>query len=333
MPVDDLALDVVVRSEAKLARNVENYPYPGSMDAAQEAEILERALALAEGGRYALLPLQALPPVRRALTAEERLLPARALKSEDESAAVALDRESGVSVMINGEDHLSFLAVRPGLCPLEAKARVEAAADAFAAQYRYAYDAQFGFLAPALADVGTGLRVTVTLHLPALEKAGGAENAVKECAAGHIAWAKMPLGSVYLIFNSATIGMTEDEIALSVQAAAKKLIERERGEREKALMAQPWAIDEEMRCLKEMLASDDSLSEKDCMLNWSFLRQAVTAGALHRTLAEVDALLPQSSPGHIDTAAGAPLSAQERGARRLDIFRNFIGTQAVPERI
>ena len=49
--------------------------------------------------------------------------------------------------------------------------------------------------------------------------------------------------------------------------------------------------------------------------------------------AEVDALLPQSSPGHIDTAAGEPLSPQERGARRLEIFRRFVGTQAVPERI
>lgn len=331
--MDDLALDVVVRSEAKLARNLESYPYSGNLSAAQEAEILERALALAQDGRYALLPLQALPPMRRALMAEERLLPARALKSEDESAAVALDRESGVSVMINGEDHLSFLAVRPGLCPLDVKSRVEAAADAFAARYRYAYDAQFGFLAPALADVGTGLRVTATLHLPALEKTGGAEVAVKECAAGHVAWAKLPLGSVYLLFNSATIGMTEDEIALSVQAAAKKLAEQERAERERTLMEQPAAIDEEMRCLQEVLASDDMLSEKDCMLNWSFLRQAVTAGALHRTLAEVDALLPQSSPGHIDTAAGEPLSPQERGARRLEIFRRFVGTQAVPERI
>ena len=63
--MDDRALDVVVRSEAKLARNVEGYPYPGSIDAAQEAEILERALAVA-GSRYALLPLQALPPMRRA---------------------------------------------------------------------------------------------------------------------------------------------------------------------------------------------------------------------------------------------------------------------------
>ena len=219
--MDDRALDVVVRSEAKLARNVEGYPYPGSIDAAQEAEILERALAVA-GGRYALLPLQALPPMRRALMAEERLLPARALRSEDESAAVALDRESGVSVMINGEDHLSFLAVRPGLCPLDVKSRVEAAADAFAARYRYAYDAQFGFLAPALADVGTGLRVTATLHLPALEKAGGAEAAVKECAAGHVAWAKLPLGSVYLLFNSATIGMTEDELLSLLREGEEK---------------------------------------------------------------------------------------------------------------
>ena len=175
--------------------------------------------------------------------------------------------------------------------------------------------------------------MTATLHLPALEKTGGAEAAVKECAAGHVAWAKLPLGSVYLLFNSATIGMTEDEIALSVQAAAKKLVEMERAERERTLMEQPAAIDEEMRCLQEVLASDDMLSEKDCMLNWSFLRQAVTAGALHKTLAEVDALLPQSSPGHIDTAAGEQLSPQERGARRLEIFRRFVGTQAVPERI
>lgn len=77
--------------------------------------------------------------------------------------------------------------------------------------------------------------------------------------------------------------------------------------------------------MREMLALDESLSEKDCMLNWSFLRQAVTAGALAKDLKAVDALLTASSPGHLDAVAGRELSKEERGVFRLALFRDFIG--------
>ena len=99
----------------------------------------------------------------------------------------------------------------------------------------------------------------------------------------------------------------------------------------KALLENPEEIPTELSCMREMLFSDDSLSEKDCMLNWSFLRQAVTAGALPRKLEEVDALLTASSPGHLDAAAGRTLESDERGAYRLQIFRDFLGAEP-PER-
>lgn len=326
----DTMADVVLRSEARLARSLTGYPFTGALDAQQASEILERIAPLCEGGRFALLPLAALSSQRKALLIEERLLPIKPAQNERESMAIALDRENSATVMINGEEHLCFHAVRPGLRLQEAMDCVLTEERLFARDLMFAFDRQFGYLNGAFADVGTGLRLTAALHLPYLEKAKRAEAELKALQ-GHVVSAKMPLGSVYLVLNGATIGVTEEEIALSVAGAARRLAKEERQAREKALLENPEEIPTELSCMREMLFSDDSLSEKDCMLNWSFLRQAVTAGALPRKLEEVDALLTASSPGHLDAAAGRTLESDERGAYRLQIFRDFLGAEP-PER-
>lgn len=320
----DTMADVVLRSEARLVRSIEGYPFSGAMDAQQEAEILEAVMPFASDGRFALLPLSALSSQRKALLTEERLLPLRSVQQERENMAVALDRESMTSVLINGDEHFCFLAVRTGLETEQVLECVRAEEMFFAQQIHFAYDKQFGFLNGAVADVGTGFRLTVALHLPYLEKAKQAEAALKALG-GRIMSAKMPLGSVYLIFNGASIGVTEEEISLSVAGAAERIAAQERAAREKSLLEAPEQITTELSCMREMLALDESLSEKDCMLNWSFLRQAVTAGALAKDLKAVDALLTASSPGHLDAAAGRELSADERGVFRLALFRDFIG--------
>lgn len=320
----DRMADVVLRSEARLVRSMEGYPFSGTIDAQQEAEILEAVMPFASDGRFALLPLSALSSQRKALLAEERLLPLRSVQQERENMAVALDRESMTSVLINGDEHFCFLAVRTGLETEQVLECVRAEEMFFAQQIRFAYDKQFGFLNGAVADVGTGLRLTVALHLPYLEKAKQAETALKALG-GRIVSAKMPLGSVYLIFNGASIGVTEEEIALSVAGAAERIAAQERAAREKSLLEAPEQITTEFSCMREMLALDESLSEKDCMLNWSFLRQAVMAGVLAKELKAVDALLTASSPGHLDAAAGCELSKEERGVFRLKLFRDFIG--------
>lgn len=320
----DTMADVVLRSEARLVRSMEGYPFSGAIDAQQEAEILEAVMPFASDGRFALLPLSALSSQRKALLAEERLLPLRSVQQERENMAVALDRESMTSVLINGDEHFCFLAMRTGLETEQVLECVRAEEMFFAQRIHFAYDRQFGFLNGAIADVGTGLRLTVALHLPYLEKAKQVEAALKALG-GRIVSAKMPLGSVYLVFNGASIGVTEEEIALSVSGAAERIAVQERAEREKSLLEAPEQITTELSCMREMLALDESLSEKDCMLNWSFLRQAVTAGALAKDLKAVDALLTASSPGHLDAVAGRELSKEERGVFRLALFRDFIG--------
>ena len=320
--------DVVLRSEARLVRSVNGFPFTASMTAVQSAELLDRVSFAAEGTRFALFPLSELPPQERALLVENRFLPAAALRLERENTAVVLDKECKVSALVNGQEHLCFIAVVPQLDVREVLNRVLDVEAAFARRIHFAFDEHVGYLTQSLGDVGTGLRITTVLHLPYLERAQALEKAFADIKA-RVNNAKLTAGgSIYLLFNNAALGQTEEESALFVSAAAQSLMDLERAAREEALLSQEDVVKEQLQDVRDKIFSAQSLTERECLQSWSLLRQGVTAGALHRTLAEVDALLSATSPGHLDAAAGRTLTPQERGANRATVFRDFVGALA-----
>lgn len=318
------AADVVLRSEARLIRSVEGYPFPPSLTDAQRAEILDLVAFAAEGTRFAVLPLSDLSVQRKQLLVEDRLLPARAMRVVRESTAIVLDRQQPLSLLVNGDDPLSFHAVKPNLCTADVLCAVEEVENIFANRIRFSYDAQFGYLTPSIVDTGTGLRISVTLHLPYLEKAGLVQKTF-ESIKGRVGNAKLPFGSMYLLFNSASLGVTEEEIALTVSNAALSVIDQERAVREASLLQDFDTLKAEIENeLKNLLAAE-TLTEKDCIASWSLLRQGVTAGLLRCSLEKLDALPSAVALAHLEAAAGRTLTPEERGANRAAIFRDFTG--------
>ena len=163
--------DVVISSRIRLARNLAGWPFLTRANEQQRQEITELvrgAIVKASAGHPLLyLDVNGITPLDRQLLVERHLI-SRQLAEGDGSRGLALSPEETEAVMVNEEDHLRVQAIRSGLQLDECWKRISELDDLLARELEFAFDARLGYLTACPTNLGTGLRVSVMLHLPAL---------------------------------------------------------------------------------------------------------------------------------------------------------------------
>ncbi|MBK8100924.1 MAG: ATP--guanido phosphotransferase [Planctomycetes bacterium] len=161
----------------------------------------------------------------------ERHLISRELAGSKRARGVATDTEEAVAIMINEEDHLRVQVFASGLQTEAAWRRAERLDDALMRRLPYAWSEEFGFLTSCPTNTGTGLRLSVMVHLPGLVWAEEIEKATNTAQKIHLAVRGLygegsrALGDFYQVSNQVTLGRSESQIQgdveLAVSAAAR----------------------------------------------------------------------------------------------------------------
>jgi len=163
--------DIVVSTRVRLARNLNDYPFPGRLTPSNEREIVDKvAAAMAAspiGNGLRLIELTPLGEVDRHVLMERHLI-SQELADGKGIRAVLLSQDEGISIMINEEDHLRIQVIGSGLCLDECLKQAIEIDDILDHSLRYAFDDNLGYLTKCPTNLGTGMRASVMLHLPAL---------------------------------------------------------------------------------------------------------------------------------------------------------------------
>ncbi len=229
--------DVVVSTRVRLARNLADVPFPARIH--READI-ERVHA---GARDSLLVspqfrysrLAEMPELAKRALAERHIISAELAKNRF-SGLITNDDES-LSVMILEEDHYRLQSLASGLALESAFEQADALDNLLSDGVEYAYDEQLGFLTSCPTNVGTGLRASLMLHLPALTTAKGIQRMagmigkLGMTVRGAFGEGSAATGAFYQISNQVTLGVSEKEILSRLLATARKVIDFERGTR------------------------------------------------------------------------------------------------------
>jgi protein arginine kinase len=176
--------EAVVLTQCSLARNLADFPFPNRCSPEEKRQIIERvqtvfdSLNLLSSGQFYHLEELGLRELR--FLAERRLVTYEFLRA-DGPRAVYVSDDQGLAIMVNGADHLCARTICAGLQPQEAWARLNLMDDTLVGTLDYAFDERLGYLTSALAHVGTGLKASVMIHLPALSL--GEDLARKQTAA------------------------------------------------------------------------------------------------------------------------------------------------------
>src|SRR5438128_12606039 len=229
--------DIVDSSRIRLARNLAAFPFTNRASAHQKAEIetmlRERIGKLELDPGLSYLNVPALSQLDRQLLVERQLV-SRELASADGPRGVALGPHETVSLMVNEEDHLRLQVMRSGFDLDEAWQSIDRCDDLLEQRVSYAFTEEFGYLTACPTNVGTGMRTSVMLHLPALvmikhiEKVFRALQKINLAVRGLYGEGSRASGDFYQISNQVTLGKSEVAILNEIREVIPQIISYER---------------------------------------------------------------------------------------------------------
>ncbi len=226
------ASDTVISSRVRLARNINGYPFASKLSAASANELIEKVSAPLESSGFRKINFSDLSPIM-ATSYVERHYVSPEFATKEAPHALLLQEQSGIAVMVCEEDHLRIQAILPGLSLEEAylnASRVEKRLDE---DFDFAYSQELGYLTHCPTNLGTGMRASVMMFLPALTKGGymGALAAqlskIGLTIRGIFGEGSGSAGCMYQISNQITLGITEEKTLEKLQEAIKQIIESE----------------------------------------------------------------------------------------------------------
>ena len=325
---------MVVSCRARLARNLAGPAFAAKATEANQDRVIEQVLVAAQSSRHlrdaVFFKMTSLDEHERRLLVERHLI-SPALANGAGQRGLLFNREESISVMINEEDHLRLQAILPGLQPEAAWRQVDALDDSLGARLDYAYSEKWGYLTACPTNVGTGLRMSVLIHLPALVLADDMERVMRGLAQmsftvrGFYGEGTNALGNLFQISNQATLGRSEEEIVAHLERLTRQLVGSERDAQESLLHEARSQVEDKIWRAYGILAHARVLSSQEFMNLLSAVRLGHTLGLIKELPSSfMNQLMIVTQPSHLQAEAERELEAEERDVIRARIVRQHM---------
>src|SRR5215212_2864021 len=324
--------DVVVSTRIRLARNLADYPFTGRASPAQKTEIVARAkeaVARADlpyGLDYHDVP--GMPALDRQFLVERQLISRELAAVLDGPRGVAFDAKESASVMVNEEDHLRLQVLRSGFALEEAWSDIDKLDDALESKLAYAFHPQFGYLTACPTNVGTGMRASVMLHLPALgltkqiEKVFRALQKINLAVRGLHGEGSRASGDLYQISNQVTLGKGETKLLGEIREVLQTILLYERQARNALMKERRQAEHDRVARAIGTLGSATMITSEETMELLSAVRLGIHLRLIDDLPATtVNQLFIHTQAAHLQKLVGHPLDGEERNAARAKYLK------------
>ena len=332
--------DIVISSRIRLARNLADFPFISRTTEADRTEI-EKILSsrISELCEAKKVPKETfyvnvgdLEEVDRQFLVERQLISREHADSEG-ARAVVIDQAERFSVMINEEDHLRFQVMHSGLDLESAWQQINELDDLFEEKVTYAFSNKLGYLTACPTNVGTGLRVSVMLHLPALvitrqiEKVFKSLQKINLAVRGLYGEGSQAMGDFYQISNQITLGMTEEELSKKVSDVVPVLIDYERQAREFLIRESHETLHDRVSRAFGILRTAQTISSEETMHLLSSVRMGVNLGLIGELeIPTINKLFIHTQPAHLQKLSGSELDKFDRNVERATYLRRQLNT-------
>ncbi|MDB5173523.1 MAG: putative phosphotransferase [Phycisphaerales bacterium] len=328
--------EIVISSRIRLARNVTGFPFltrcTRHQRQALEQKVRETILAADLSSQVLYVDLENAPDMDRQLLVERHLI-SKPHAGAEGARGVAIAENETLSVMVNEEDHLRIQCLRSGLQLEEAWEQINKVDDKLEAALDWSFHPRFGYLTACPTNVGTGIRVSVMLHLPALKLTGEIEKLfraakdMKLAVRGLYGEGTEATGDFYQISNQTTLGKSEDDIISDFKhAIVPKIIEWEQHARRTLRDDRTVQLDDKVGRALGILRSARLIASEETLLLLSHLRMGVHLNRVKDIdLRTINELFLLTQPAHLQRIQGRKLEGDVRRAVRADYIRQRLG--------
>lgn len=325
--------DIVLSSRIRLARNLEEYNFP-DLAGKEEAEAVIQKLEAAckersygDSGQFEILHLNQLKPLQKRVLVEKHLISPH-LAEQSRFGAVMLNQDESVSIMVNEEDHLRVQCLFPGFQLNEALTLAGGLDDWIEEKVDYAFDEERGYLTSCPTNVGTGLRASVMMHLPALvitkqiSRIIPAINQLGLVVRGIYGEGTEAQGNVFQISNQITLGKSEEDIVEDLRGVVLQLIQQERAARNNLQEGLKIQLEDRIYRSYGVLANSRIIQSKEAAQCLSDVRLGIDLGIIKGISRSIlNELMILTQPGFLQQYANETLTPDERDIRRATLIR------------
>ncbi len=326
--------DIVISSRIRLARNLADFPFvrraKGDEKSAIAKMVRGKIDAVMSEHDLVYLEVDRLSDLDRQFLVERQLI-SRELAENEGCRGVAIDMTEQYSVMVNEEDHMRIQVIRSGLDLQHAWERIDQIDNVLEKELNYAFHDDFGYLTACPTNVGTGLRVSVMLHLPALvitreiEKVFRSLQKLNVAVRGLYGEGSQFMGDFYQVSNQITLGRTENELIETVAEVVPRIIDYERRAREFLVNEGEKDLHDDVSRAYGILCTAKKISSEETMHYLSKVRMGVNLGLISDVnMVTLNKLFVHTQPAHLQKLRGHELSVTDRNIERANYLQEHL---------
>jgi protein arginine kinase len=323
-------VDTVISSRVRLARNIAGYCFPHRATVAELESVMQSAVAAMKQSKLMKNAVSVL--LEQTTKIERQFLMERHLISQEHCKtgkfrAVVFGNNEMLSVMVNEEDHLRLQCIHPGFTVKTSWQIVDALDDELAQYLNYAVSAGNGYLTACPTNVGTGIRASVMLHLPALVMTKQIDKVLQSVSQqgfairGLYGEGSEALGDLYQISNQATLGKSEETIITYIENYAKQIIGREQSVRHQLQKESRNEVEDAVYRAYGVLRHARLISAREALNLLSHLRLGVNLAWIDIPLDAINELMIVTQPAHLQKLFGKEIDSRTRDIMRAKIIR------------
>lgn len=329
---------IVMTSRVRLARNLRNVPFPGwakKPDRQRALDLMRPVVeALPEMASCFSDSLDNLAALDKQMLVERHLI-SREHAAKNAGSGIVINDKETICVMINEEDHLRMQAIKSGLQLKSVFKTIDKVDTELEEQLDFAFSPRLGYLTACPTNVGTGMRASAMVHLPAMvlsdqiNQVVQAVNKLGLAVRGLYGEGTEALGNFFQISNQTTLGEREADVIERLNKVILQIIEHEENARCTLLEKKPRLVYDQVGRSYGILSQAHTISSKESLNLLSLMRMGVDLELLPAaTRTIVDELFIAVQPAHVQRIAERKLTAEERDSSRAELIRQRL--QDVP---
>ena len=323
--------DVAISTRIRLARNLNGFRF--NLNKKEEIEELEKKVQenlFSIGYGLKFLKLKDMDDITKMSLVEKNLISPDFVLKRNETGSILINDEENICIMIGEEDHLRIQVFNCGL-DLENTLNLAIELDQKIEEiFGYCVSKKYGYLTACPSNVGTGLRASVMVHLPALSKTKNTRKVLEAINSfgmnirGIYGENSESTGDMYQISNKQTLGISEKEIIKNLQVIVEKVIEQERKAR-KLLTKDELDLEDMIYRSYGILSNARKLSSEEVRDLLSNIKLGTDLGVLQElTDLKVKKLYLYTKPANLQKYFGEQYEAIERDIKRAEMVKQIL---------
>lgn len=324
--------DIVLSTRIRLARNFQNVVFPIIADEKDLRKVSTHfkdhymGTSFGEYGEFELIEIGDLSHIEKSVLVEKHLISPYLTKAR--AASVLVSNNEQVSIMINEEDHIRMQLYFPGFQLKTALRETFLFDDWLEEHIDYAFDEEKGYLTSCPTNVGTGMRASVMIHLPALVLTKHINQLIPVInqfgfvVRGIYGEGSEALGNIFQVSNQITLGKSEEDIVQDLESIITKLVEQERDARNKLLRQSNLALKDKIYRSFGILKHSRIMESSEAATRISNVRLGIDLGIIENISHSIlNELMVLTQPGFLQHYANKVLTASERDILRAALIR------------